>query len=175
FGRTRRRHRSGSEAQDHRPPLHRGVRTGGEEDRRRRFPRAGHALPRRDRERLLHRRTFGHHQVAPQCRWPPRAHEHEARRALARTLQGRGPQVGPRTGPARNLRRPPPVPGPGPRHPLPRRDHQGQARHPAQGRCGLHRPDQEARPLRRNLAGLRRAAAGEDRRRDGRRPHLRLC
>ena len=30
------------------------------------------------------------------------------------------------------------------------------------------------RPLRRDLAGLRRAAAGADRRRDGRRPHLRL-
>ena len=31
--------------------------------------------------------------------------------------------LGPRTRPARNLRRPPSVPGPGPRDPLPRRDH----------------------------------------------------
>jgi GMP synthase (glutamine-hydrolysing) len=36
--------------------VHRCVRGGSEEDRRRRFPRAGHALPRRDRERQLHRR-----------------------------------------------------------------------------------------------------------------------
>ena len=37
-----------------------------------------------------------------------------------------------------------------------------------------HRPDPQGRPLRRDLAGLCRAAAGEDRRRDGRRPHLRI-
>ena len=40
---------------------------GGEENRRRRFPRAGHALPRRDRERLVYRRAIGtiksHHNV----------------------------------------------------------------------------------------------------------------
>ena len=82
--------------------------------------------------------------------------------------------LGPRTRPARNLRRPPPVPRPGPRDPLPRRHHEGEARHPAQGRCGLYRRDPQGRPLRHDLAGLRRAAAGEDRRRDGRRPHLRL-
>ena len=38
----------------------------------------------------------------------------------------------------------------------------------------LHRGDPPRRPLRRDLAGLRRAAAGAHRRRDGRRPHLRL-
>ena len=37
----------------------------------------------------------------------------------------------------------------------------------------LSRRDPQGRPLRRDLAGLRRAAAGADRRRDGRRPHLR--
>ncbi len=37
-----------------------------------------------------------------------------------------------------------------------------------------HRGDPPRRPLRRHLAGLRRDPAGEDRRRDGRRPHLRL-
>ena len=61
-GRTRRRHRPRSEAQDHRPPVHRRVRRRGQKDRRRGFSGAGHALPRRDRERLLHRRPVGDHQ-----------------------------------------------------------------------------------------------------------------
>ena len=72
------------------------------------------------------------------------------------------------------LRRPPPLPRPRPRHPLPRRDHPREARDPAPGRRGLSRPDPQARPLRRDLAGLRRAAAGAHRRRHGRRAHLRL-
>ena len=50
--RARRRHRPGGEAQDHRPLVHRRVRGRGEEDRRRRVPGPGHALSRRDRERL---------------------------------------------------------------------------------------------------------------------------
>ena len=82
--------------------------------------------------------------------------------------------LGPRTRPPRNLRRPPPVPRPRPRHPLPRRHHEGKARHPPQCRRGLYRPDPQSRPLRPDLAGLCRAAAGEDGRRDGRRPHLRI-
>ena len=71
--RTRGRHRPRGQAQDHRPAVHRRVRGRGQEDRRRRFPGPGHALSRRDRERLLHRRAFGHHQVAPQCRRPARS------------------------------------------------------------------------------------------------------
>ena len=63
---------------------------------------------------------------------------------LARTVQGRSPRARPRTRPPRNLRRPPPVPGPRPRHPLPRRHHQGKARHPAQRRRRLYRPDQQS-------------------------------
>ena len=39
----------------------------------------------------------------------------------------------------------------------------------------LSRRDPQGRPLRHDLAGLRRAAAGPDRRRHGRRAHLRLC
>ena len=92
-----------------------------QQDRRRRFPGAGHALSRRDRERQLHRRALGDDQEPPQCRRPARAHEHEARRAAARTVQGRGPRARPRAGPARGVRRPPPVPRPGPRDPHPRR------------------------------------------------------
>ena len=70
--RARRRHRSGSEAQDHRPPVHRRVRCRSEENRRRGFPGAGHAVSRRDRKRLLHRRPVGDDQIAPQCRRPAR-------------------------------------------------------------------------------------------------------
>ena len=55
-----------------------------------RVPRAGHALSRRDRERVVHRRAVGDDQEPPQCRRPARAHAHEARRAVARTVQGRG-------------------------------------------------------------------------------------
>ena len=78
----------------------------------------------------------------------PDAHEHEAGRTLARTVQGRSPRARPRTRPARNLRRPPSVPRPRPRHPLPRRYHKRKARHPAQRRRGLYRPDPQGRPLR---------------------------
>ena len=80
--------------------------------------------------------------------------------------------LGPRARPAGNLRRPASVPGAGPRDPLSRRDHAREARHPAQGRRDLSRRDPQGRALRQDLAGLRGAAAGEDRRRDGRRPHL---
>ena len=74
-----------------------------------RIPRAGHALSRRDRERVVHRRPVGDDQVAPQCRRPARAHEHEAGRAAARTVQGRGEGARPRARPAGSLRRPPSV------------------------------------------------------------------
>ena len=93
---------------------------------------------------------------------------------LARTLQGRSARARPRTRPARNFCRPPPVPGPRPRHPLPRRHHPGKARHPSQCRRRLYRPNSKGRPLRPDLAGLCRAAARKNRRRDGRRPHLRI-
>ena len=90
--------------------VHRGVRGGGGQDRRRRLPRPGHALSRRDRERLVHRRPERHHQVPPQCRRPARAHAHEAGRAAARAVQGRGARARPRARPAGGHRRPPPVP-----------------------------------------------------------------
>ena len=66
-----------------------------------------------------------------------------------------------------------PFPGPGLAIRVPGDDHPRKARHPAQGRCDLSRGDPQCRPLRRDLAGLRRAAAGQDRRRHGRRAHLR--
>ena len=87
-------------------PVHRRVRGGGGQARRRRVPGPGHALPRRDRERLLHRRPVGDHQVAPQRRRPARAHEPEAGGAPARAVQGRGARAGPRAGPAGGVHRP---------------------------------------------------------------------
>ncbi len=83
LGAARGRHRSGSEAQDDRQTVHRCVRGRSEENRRRGFPGARHALSRRDRERLVHRRPVGDDQVAPQCRRLARADEHEAGRAVA--------------------------------------------------------------------------------------------
>ena len=47
-----RRHRSGAEAQDHRRGVHRRLRGGGAEARLVRLPRPGHAVSRRDRERV---------------------------------------------------------------------------------------------------------------------------
>ncbi len=70
--------------------------------RRRRLPRPRHALPRRDREHQRPWRPQRHHQVAPQRRRPARADAHEAGRTPARTVQGRGPRIGPRARHPRN-------------------------------------------------------------------------
>ena len=95
----------------------------GRQDRGRRLPGPGHALSRRDRERLGPRRPVGGDQEPPQRRRPAGLHEAEAGRAAARAVQGRGARAGRRARPAAGLRRPPPVPGPGPGHPHPRRGH----------------------------------------------------
>ena len=58
------------------------------------------------------------------------------------------------------------------RHPLPRPGHPGEARHPARRRRDLHRGNSPRRTLRRHLAGVCGAAAGQERRRDGRRAHV---
>ena len=138
------------------------------------FLAQGTLYPGRDRERQLHRRAVGDDQEPPQCRRAARADEHEAGRAAARAVQGRGARARPRAGPARSVRRAPPVPRAGPRHPHPRRGDQGEVRHPAQGGRHLSRGDPQRRPLRRDLAGVRGAAAGAHGRRDGRLSHLRL-
>ena len=116
---------------------------------------------------LLHRRPQRHHQEPSQCRRPARAHEHEAGRAAARAVQGRGEGARPRARPAARPGEPPSVPRPGPRHPHPRQHHQGEARPAAPGRRRLSRRDPQGRAVRRDLAGLRGAAAGADRGGDG--------
>ena len=70
------------------------------QDRRRRVPRPGHALSRRDRERRLARRPGRHDQAAPQRRRTARGPGLRADRAAARPVQGRGPHAGPAAGPA---------------------------------------------------------------------------
>ena len=64
-----------------------------------------------------------------------------------------------------------PFPGPGWRSAA-RADHAREARYPAAGRRDLHRGNPPLRTVRRDLAGLRGAAAGENRRRHGRRAHV---
>ena len=63
----------------------------------------------------------GDDQEPPQCRGASRTHEHATRRAAARAVQGRGSRAWPRTGLARDFRRPASFPGPGPRDKDPRR------------------------------------------------------
>ena len=67
-----------------------------------------------------------------------------------------------------------PFPGPGLAIRCPRRDHGREARHPAQGRHHLPRGNPPRRPLRRHLAGLRRAPSRADGGRDGRLPDVRI-
>ena len=67
-----------------------------------------------------------------------------------------------------------PFPGPGLAIRCPGEITQRKARHPPQRRRRLYRPDPQSRSLRPDLAGLCGAAAGQNRRRDGRRPHLRI-
>ena len=66
-----------------------------------------------------------------------------------------------------------PFPGPGLAVRCPGAVTPREARHPAPGRRDLSRRNPQGRALRQDLAGVRRAAAGADRRRDGRRAHLR--
>ncbi len=113
--------RPGGQAQDHRPPVHRGVRAGGRPHRRRRLPRPGHAVPGRDRERQRHRRPQRHHQEPPQRRRPAGADADAAGRAAARAVQGRGPRAWAANWACRTPGRPPPVPRPRPGDPHARR------------------------------------------------------
>ena len=137
-------------------------------------PRAGHALSRRHRVGVGSR-AVGDDQEPPQRRRPARAHEARAGRAAARALQGRGARARPRARRARaRSSAASRFPGPGLACASSARSTTERLAHPAR-----RRRDRAARRSRapgsydEPLAGLRRAAAGADRRRDGRRAHLR--
>ena len=70
-----------------------------EEDRRRRVPRAGHAVPRRHRVGVV-QGAVGDDQDAPQRGRAARADAPQADRAAARAVQGRGARAGRRARPA---------------------------------------------------------------------------
>ena len=107
---ARRRDRPGAEAPHHRRGVHPRVRGGGGEARRRRLPRPGHALFRRDRVRRRRQRRRGDDQVAPQRGRAPRALRLRPDRAAAPAVQGRGARRGRGPGHARPARVAPAVP-----------------------------------------------------------------
>ena len=117
----------GEEAEDHRRDVHRRVRSGGGQARAGRFPGAGHAVSGRHRVGV-HRRPVVADQEPSQRRRPARADADEAGRAAARAVQGRSARGRTQAAARRGIRRPPAVPGPGPRGAHPRRDHAGRAR-----------------------------------------------
>ncbi len=84
-----RRHRSGDQAQDHRRRVHRRLRGHRQGHRRVRLPGPGHAVSRRDRERLGGR-PGGADQEPSQRRRPAGADALQADRAAAPAVQGRG-------------------------------------------------------------------------------------
>ena len=124
---ARGRHRSGAEAQDHRRHLHRRVRGGGGEARPGRFPRAGHAVSRRDRVGG-DRRAVVDDQEPPQRRRAARADADEAGRAAARAVQGRSARGRAQARARRGVRRAAAVSRAGPRGADPRRGHAAAAR-----------------------------------------------
>ena len=168
--RARRRHRARTQAQDHRRAVHPRVRGSGARSRRRALPRAGHAV---SRHRRVGRRRQRQHQVAPQRRRPPRRHGLRARRAAAPPIQGRSARGRRGARPARGDRVAPAVPGPGLGGAHHRHDHRERLEI-------LRRPTRSS--SRRSGAPASTARSGRasrccprcDRRRDGRRPHLRV-
>ena len=107
-------HRSGGEAQGDRRAVRAHLRGEHRRADRGRVPRAGHAVPRPDRERRC-RRHGRRDQEPPQRRRAPRRHDARARRAAPRPVQGRGPPARYRARPARRVGVAPTVPGSGAR------------------------------------------------------------
>ncbi len=99
-----RRHRPRAEAEDHRADVHRGVRGEGRRSGALRFPRAGHAVSRRDRVGVGRRPVVGD-QEPSQRRRAARAHAVQAGGASARAVQGRGPPARARPRARRGVRR----------------------------------------------------------------------
>ncbi len=97
----------------------------------------------------------------------------ELDRAAARFVQRRSPPAGIAARSARGVGVAAPVPRPRPGGSLPGRSHQAAARHLARGRRDRGRRNQGGRAVPRHVASVRRAVAGAERRRDGRRTDVR--
>ncbi len=112
---ARRRRRSGGQAQDHRPPVRRGLRRGGRRSSQDvKWLAQGTIYPDVIESAGSEDRQGARDQVPPQRRRPARAHEAEAGRAAARAVQGRGAPHRRRARPAARDGLPPPVPRPRP-------------------------------------------------------------
>ena len=88
-------------------------------------------------------------------------------------VQGRGAPRGPFDGHFRTADRPPSLPGTGPCDPHSGRHHAREGRNPPERRQNLYRLAARRRAVRPGVAGGGCPASGEERRRDGRRAHLR--
>ena len=152
-----RRQGPGAEAQDHRPRVHRRVRGRGEEGRRRGVPRAGDAVPGRDRVGVV-QGAVGDDQVAPQRGRAARADAPQADRAAARAVQGRGARAGRRDRPAAPRAVAAAVPRPGAGGARAGRGDARALRRAARRRRDHRGGDPRRRPLRGDLAVVRRAA-----------------
>ena len=122
------------------------------------FLGAGHALSRRHRERVGHSGPSRDDQEPPQRRRPARAHEAQARRAAARALQGRSARARRRARPAaRTCCGASRSPGPGLAVRMLGEVTKRALRRAARGRRHHRRGDPRRRPVRVDLAVLRRA------------------
>ncbi len=172
-GPARRRHGPGAEAADHRRRVHPRVRGGGRQARADRLPDPGDALPGRHRVDDARDEDRPEDQDPPQRRRAAGRPAVRADRAAALPVQGRGAARRPRARPAGGDGPAPAVPRAGARDPDHRRGHRRAAGHAARRRLDRDRRDQGRRPVPQRVAVVRDPHPGPQRRRHGRRAHVR--